>query len=83
MAYRDAFGSPGSRGVSSFHFKGAVPQCDMDHEHCEEEPTMIEDKGYIYCANHGLERRAYGHRVRKLRPHELNRIRRGEQVKSY
>lgn len=59
------------------------PYCDMD-VNCPYEPTMIGDGGYIYCAYHGPIRRSAGwERVRKMRPHELRRIERGEQVKSY
>lgn len=44
--------------------------------------THIDDKGYIYCAKCGPTRRTW-RPCRKLRPHELNRIRRGQQVTRY
>lgn len=55
--------------------------CDMT-EGCIEAVTMIDEKGYVYCTDHGLERR-WWRRCRKLRPHELNRLRRGEQLTHY
>lgn len=60
----------------------AEVRCEMTAT-CGREATMIEEKGWVYCDHHGLERRSYGHRVRKLRAYELNRLRRGEQVKRY
>ena len=59
--------------------------CDM-HASCEATVTMVDDNGYIYCTQHGLDRRGsgtYRRNVRKLRPHETNRLNRGEQIKSY
>ena len=55
--------------------------CDMERD-CVSPVTMIDDKGYAYCEAHGLERR-YWRPCRKLRPHELRRLLRGEQLKSY
>jgi hypothetical protein len=49
---------------------------------CTEPVTHIDDKGYIYCSHHGLYRRFY-RRCRKLRPHEMRRLQRGELVKHY
>jgi hypothetical protein len=56
-------------------------RCDMV-EMCGEEVTHIDEKGYIYCTNHGWARRSWC-RCRKLRPHELSRLRRGLQVERY
>lgn len=58
-----------------------MPSCDME-EACTAPVAMMDDKGFIYCAEHGLDRRWY-RRCRKLRPHELRRIERGEQVTRY
>jgi hypothetical protein len=57
-------------------------KCEMK-EDCAESATMIEEKGFIYCAAHGLNRRSYGRRCRKLRQSEINGLLRGEQVKRY
>lgn len=57
-------------------------QCDMRDE-CKNDVTMLEEKGWVYCENHGLQRRAGGRRVRKLRPHELNRLKAGKQLTRY
>jgi hypothetical protein len=53
----------------------------MDEE-CSKEVTMIDDKGFVYCGDDGLLRRDW-RRCRKLRPHELNRLRRGEPLRAY
>ena len=57
-------------------------QCEMSDE-CGRVVTHLEDKGYIYCAEHTKGRRVHGHRIRKLRPHELRRLERGEQITKY
>ena len=57
------------------------PVCDMDGK-CEEPVTHIDDHGFIYCAKHGEQRKQW-RRCRKLRPHEVNRIKRGEPVTRY
>jgi hypothetical protein len=56
-------------------------QCDM-REDCTAPVTHIDANGFIYCERHGIARRDWK-RCRKLRPHELRRLQRGEQVKSY
>lgn len=56
-------------------------RCEMTDK-CTEPVTHIDDKGYIYCSHHGLYRRFY-RRCRKLRPHEMRRLQRGELVKHY
>jgi len=55
--------------------------CDM-HSNCQGHVAMIDSGGYVYCEPHGLDRRM-SHSCRKLRPHELNRLRRGEPVTRY
>jgi hypothetical protein len=42
--------------------------------------THIDDKGFVYCAPHGTNRRAVC-RCRKLRPHEAAMLRRGELIR--
>lgn len=57
--------------------------CEMI-DSCDDPVAMIDDKGYIYCAEHGLERRrCHRRRCRKLRPSELKRLERGEALGSY
>lgn len=55
--------------------------CDM-RESCTADVTMIDDNGFVYCTSHGMERRGW-RPCRKLRPHELRRLQRGEQVTRY
>lgn len=54
--------------------------CDMGD--CNRMVTHIDEKGYVYCTDHGIERRSWK-RCRKLRPHELRRLRRGEPLTHY
>lgn len=56
-------------------------QCEMVND-CEREVTMIDNKGYIYCEPHGMQRRSW-RPCRKLRPYEINRLERGAQIKAY
>ena len=56
-------------------------RCDMTHT-CDTPVTHIGDKGFIYCTNHAGDRKGW-ERVRKLRPHELNRLKRGQQIAKY
>ena len=58
-----------------------ILKCDMA-ETCSQPVTHIDDKGYVYCTHHGIQRRDW-RRCRKLRPHELRRLERGETLKSY
>lgn len=58
-----------------------APTCDMEAD-CTAPITHLDDKGWVYCTPHG-EQRQMSHRCRKLRPHELARINRGDTVRSY
>lgn len=51
---------------------------DRDVNPCYGAPATIHVKGYAYCATHAEPRRSV---ERKLRPHEQNRLARGERVK--
>lgn len=59
-----------------------ILQCDMSSD-CTEELAYIDDSGFAYCTDHGQMRQQSGRRCRKLRPHELNRLKKGLQLKSY
>lgn len=50
---------------------------------CLRPVTHIDEKGYVYCAEHGEQRHGSGIRCRKLKPWELNRILRGEALRKY
>jgi hypothetical protein len=50
---------------------------------CTEPVAKIDEKGYVYCAEDGADRKLYGHNVRKLRPHELRKLERGETIARY
>jgi hypothetical protein len=56
-------------------------QCDMDHD-CTEAITHLDANGFIYCTDHGIGRRDWKP-CRKLRPYELRRLERGDQIKRY
>lgn len=55
--------------------------CDMDRE-CRSDVTHIDDKGYVYCTTHGLERRDW-RPCRKLRGWELRRLQSGRTLTKY
>jgi hypothetical protein len=55
--------------------------CEMTGN-CTAEVTHLDENGYIYCTGHGIQRRSWKN-CRKLRPHELSRLRRGQQVTRY
>ena len=61
--------------------EATLPSCDG---WCEKtgEVAMIDQAGFAYCEPCGMTRRQY-EPCRKLRPHELNRLRRGEQLTHY
>lgn len=56
-------------------------KCDMVSD-CTAEVTHIDNKGYIYCTEHGIERRDC-RPCRALRKWELAMLKAGEQVPSY
>jgi hypothetical protein len=55
--------------------------CDMEKD-CAAPVTHVDEKGYVYCAPHGVERKAY-RRCRKLRPYELRSLRTGVPLGRY
>ena len=56
-------------------------RCDMTDE-CEAPVSHIDQKGYAYCTEHGIERRSWMP-CRRLQPHELHRLERGEPLARY
>jgi hypothetical protein len=51
---------------------------------CTHPVTHIGSKGYVYCAEHGVQRRQSGYeRCRKMQPWELELIRAGKSLPSY
>lgn len=56
-------------------------RCDMKSD-CSHPITNIDKKGYVYCANHGLQRRQT-QPCRKLTASELKRLVRGETLIRY
>lgn len=56
-------------------------KCEMTDD-CQAEVTHLDNKGYIYCTEHGIQRRDWKP-CRKLRPHELRKLQRGEQIARY
>lgn len=55
--------------------------CEMVKD-CSEPVTHIDQDGYIYCADHGVERRTWKP-CRKLRTWELHRIERTGSLRHY
>jgi hypothetical protein len=42
--------------------------------------THLDEKGYVYCTDHGIQRRDRDMRCRKLLPSELRKRKRGELI---
>lgn len=61
-------------------FRNGKLVCDMID--CTDDVTHLDNNGFVYCTKHGLRRRDWKP-CRKLRSHELNRLRRGQQVTRY
>ena len=53
-------------------------KCDMK-EDCQAVVTHIDIKGWVYCAEHGKQRK-YDMRCRKLRPSETKNLEMSEQI---
>ena len=50
-------------------------KCDMTEE-CTQPVTHVGTKGWLYCETHARIRNTSGYELcRKLRPHELNKLR--------
>ena len=55
--------------------------CDMKRD-CNAAVAYIDEKGYAYCAPHGISRKQHC-RCRKLRSYEVRRLERGDTVLRY
>jgi hypothetical protein len=62
-------------------FKDGKPRCDMKAD-CEKPIAYIDNKGFIYCEQHGLQRK-HSVPTRKLKPSELKLIESGQPVTKY
>lgn len=49
-------------------------------ERCAHPVTHVDEDGWLYCAAHGEQRKQHK-RCRKLRPHELRKLERGEKIR--
>lgn len=59
-------------------------KCDGWCENVHAGITHIDESGFAYCTPCGLKRQADRWKCcRKLRPHELRKLQRGEQLRSY
>lgn len=56
--------------------------CAKMHGPCAGPVTHIDSKGFIYCAPHGAQRKAY-QRCRKLTSTELKILRNGQPIAAY
>ena len=55
--------------------------CDMV-DGCMEPVTHLDNKGYVYCTDHGIGRRDW-RPCRKLRPWEIRRLLRDQPLARY
>lgn len=59
------------------------PSCKMV-KGCLEPVTYVDESGFIYCTQHGIERQqGKWKRTRKMRQHEINRINNGLRLEKY
>lgn len=54
--------------------------CDMKRD-CTADVTHIDNKGFLYCATHGQDRRASGIPCRKMQKQEIDRLRQGRPAR--
>lgn len=47
---------------------------------CTGKLAYVDAKGWCYCAEHGLDFKLFGRRVRKLRPAEIRTIEAGGKI---
>ena len=52
-------------------------------KYCQEPITHIDEKGFIYCAQHGKWRKESGRRCRKMTSKELKFIHAGKPLEKY
>jgi hypothetical protein len=57
-------------------------KCQMTKE-CTEDVTHVDEKGFIYCACHGYNRRVSGRKCRKLTKKELKTLIAGIPLERY
>lgn len=57
-------------------------KCDM-RDDCAAPVAYLDNRGFIYCADHGVTRRAGGTPCRKLRPAEIARLKAGQTIARY
>jgi hypothetical protein len=62
------------------HLNGKL-KCDMEKD-CAEDVTHIDEKGYVYCHEHGVQRKSW-RRCRQLTPKELRQLQAGTPLASY
>ena len=55
--------------------------CEMEND-CENSPTHIDEKGFIYCQRHG-DQRKQTMRCRRMTLKEMRTILKGEPITSY
>lgn len=62
-------------------FRDGQLHCDMVVG-CNAAITHLDEKGFVYCAEHGKQRKEYK-RCRLLKPRELSVLREGKALTSY
>lgn len=58
-----------------------VLKCDMTID-CDQPVTHVDQKGYVYCTTHGIQRRGY-QPCRTMRPFEITRLTSGQPLTKY
>lgn len=64
-------------------YRQGIATCDWSTD-CNAPVSHLDEKGFVYCTEHGIGRRLYsGRRCRKLRPWELKMVHAGKALPSY
>ena len=50
---------------------------------CKEDSIYLDHKGFIYCEEHGLERKSYVRKTRKMSKSEIATIINNKQIEKY
>lgn len=58
-----------------------MPWCD-GMRYCEQPVTHLDDKGYVYCTNHGTQR-AQHRACRAMTDVEIERLAHGQQIERF
>ena len=56
-----------------------MAKCDM-RDDCKRPISYVDNKGFVYCREHGIARKLSGVPCRQLTPHQINRVEHGKTI---